>query len=129
MSITSTTTTLAARDHIPRDIADLSNHMCLFALTKGDGTLFDASSILEEDIIEICIWFGHTCPEGVLQCSMIESVMLFYTADELQVMMHRVVSALTLHEDVIRVRTSPPSATHVRAYMAVVTRELSGTQP
>ena len=56
-----------------------------FFITKGDGTLFDASSRMEEDIIEICIWFGYTDPEGVLWYSVIESVMLFYTTDELQV--------------------------------------------
>ena len=43
--------------------------------------------------------------------------------------MCRVVKASTLHEDAIRVRTSPPSATHVRAYMAVEMEEPSGTQP
>ena len=55
MSTTSATTALVARDHIPRDLVDLSNCICPFVLTKGDGTLFDASSILEEDIIELCI--------------------------------------------------------------------------
>ena len=40
-----------------------------------------------------------------------------------------VIKAITLHEEAIRVRTSPPSATHVRAYIAVVYGELSGAQP
>ena len=100
-----------------------------FQLTKGDGTLFDASSILEEDIIEICIWFGHTHLEGVLWYSAIESVMLFHTADESQIMVHGVVKASVLHEEAIRVRTSPPYAVHVRAYMTAETGEPSGTQP
>ena len=121
-------TTSAARDHIPSDISDLSNCMCMFILTRGDGTPFDAYSILEEGIIEICIWLGHTHPEGVLWYSTIESVMLFHTADKLQIMVHGVVKALTLHDKAIRVRTSPPSATHMRAYMAVVGGEPSGTQ-
>ena len=128
MSTTSTTTTLAARDHIPRDIADLSNHMCLFALTTGDGTPFDASSILEEDIVELYIHLGHKYPEGVLQYSTIKSVILFCTMDKLQITMCRVIKALALHEEAIRVRTSPPSATHVWAYMTAVTGEPSGAQ-
>ena len=66
MSTTFVATALVARDCIPSDVADLSNHICLFVLTKDDGTPFDASSILEEYIIEICIWFWHTHPEGVL---------------------------------------------------------------
>ena len=129
MSITSATTALVARDHIPSDVADLSNCLCLFVLTMGDGTPLNASSILQEDIIEICIWFGHTHPEGVLGYSRIESVVLFHTVDELQVTMLGVIKASMLHEDAMRVRTSPPSSPHVRAYIAVVTGEPSGTQP
>ena len=102
--------------------------MCLFVLTKGDGTLFDASSILEENIIEICFWFGHTYHEGQLQFSTIKSVVLFHTMDKLQIMAHGVVKASMLPEEAIRVRTSPPSATHVQAYMAVVNGEPSGAQ-
>ena len=64
--------------------------MCLFGLTRGDGTPFNASSIQEEDIIEICIQLGHTHPEGVLWYSTIEPVMLFHTTDELQIAVHGV---------------------------------------
>ena len=83
MPTTYAMTASVARDHIPSDISDLSNHMCLFVLTRGDGTLFNASSILEEDVIEICILLGHTHPEGVLRYSTIELVMVFHTVDEL----------------------------------------------
>ena len=129
MSITSAMTTLVARDCIPSDIANLSNHMYLFVLTRGDGTLFDASSILEEDIIKICIWLGHTHPEQVLWYSAIKSVMLFHTTDELQIMMCGVLKASMLHDETIRVRTSPTSATHVKAYLAAVGGEPSSAQP
>ena len=103
--------------------------MCLFTLTRGDGTLFDASSIQEEDIIEICIQLGHTHHEGVLQDSAIKLVMLFHTMDELQITACGVVMAMTLHNELIRVRMSPPSAIHVQAYMTAVGGEASGTQP
>ena len=83
MTATSPVTAWAARDDIPSDVANLSNCMCIFVLTKSDGTLFNASSILEEDIIEMCIQFGHTHPEGVLWYSAIKSVMLFHAADKL----------------------------------------------
>ena len=101
----------------------------VFILTRGDGTPFNASSFLEEDVVKICIQLGHTHPEGVLQYSTTKSVMLFHTADKLQIMACGVVKASTLHDEAIRVRTSPPSATHMRAYMAVVGGEPSGTQP
>ena len=100
-----------------------------FILTRGDGTPFNASSILEEDVVEICIQLGHTHPKGVLWYSAIKSVMLFHTADKLQVTACGVVKASSLHKEAIRVWTSPPSATHVRTYMAVVNGEPSSTQP
>ena len=128
MSTTSTMTALAASDFIPSCVSNLSNHMCLFILTRSDGTLFRASSILEEDVIEICIQLGHMHPEGVLWYSAIESVMLFHTMEELHIAACGVVKAMMLHNESIRVRTSPPSATHVRAYMAEVNGEPSSIQ-
>ena len=44
----------------------------------------DASSISEEDNIEICIMKGHTHPLGVLHYSTMELVVLFHSTDELQ---------------------------------------------
>ena len=82
----------------------------------------------EEDIIKICTWLEHIHPKGVLQYSSIELVIIFHTTDKLQVTACGVVKASMLHEEAIRVRTSP-SATHVRAYMVVVNGEPSGTQP
>ena len=63
MSTTSTATALVAQDQIPSDEVDFLNHICILVLTRGDGTLFDATSIQEEDIVEICIQLGHTLPE------------------------------------------------------------------
>ena len=37
----------------------------------------DASSIMEEDIMELCVRRAHTHPMGVLQYSTAESVVLF----------------------------------------------------
>ena len=65
----------------------------------------------------------------MLQYLAMESVMLFHTTDNMIVTVQGVVKAMTLHEEAIRVSPSPPSATHVRAYMAVVNGEPSGTQP
>ena len=39
------------------------------------------------------------------------------------------IKAIVLHEEAIAVRVSPPSTTHMRAYMAVVGVEPSRTQP
>ena len=56
-----------------------------------------------------------------------ESVMLFHFADDMLVMAQEVIKATTLHEEAIKIRTSP-SATHVRAYMVIVNGEPSGAQ-
>ena len=49
--------------------------------------------------------------------------------DKLQIVACGVVKALMLHDEAMKVRTSPPSSAHVRAYMAVVNGEPSSTQP
>ena len=89
--------------------------MCILVLTKGNGTLFDAASIQEEDIIKICVQLRHTPPIGVLQDSAVKSVMLFYSADEMQVVACGVIKVTILGKTPFKVRTSPSAATHVRA--------------
>ena len=81
MSTTSPATASAVRDQVPSDETNLQTHICVLILTKRDGTLFDVTSVLEEDIIKICIWLGHTHPMGVLCYSAMESIMLFQMED------------------------------------------------
>ena len=59
--------------------------MCILVLTRGNSTPFDAASIQEEDVIEICVWSVHTHPEGVLWYSAVKSVALFHSTDEMLV--------------------------------------------
>ena len=127
MSITSSVTASVARDQIPSNGVDLCNHMYILLLTRGDGRRFDATSIQEEDI-KICIWLEHTHPEGVLWYSTVKSVMLFHCTDDMQLAACGVITMMTLHEELITIWTSPPSATHVRAYMAVMDMEPSGSR-
>ena len=53
MSVTSSAT--APRDWEVQPPNSYHNRLLLITITKGDGTPMDASSILEEDIIEICV--------------------------------------------------------------------------
>ena len=53
MSVTSSAT--ASRDQEVPPTNSFRNRLCLLSITRGDGTPMDASSILEEDIIEICV--------------------------------------------------------------------------
>ena len=94
--------------------------MHILVLTKSNGTPFDVTSILEEDIIKICIQLGHTHPMGVLCYSATKSIMLFQSAEDMQCATCRVTKAMVLCEEAITIRASLPSAAHVRAYMAVV---------
>ena len=56
----------------------------------------DASSISEEDIMEICVKRGHTHPLGVLCYSAMESIILSHTADELKCAIHGIVKLTEL---------------------------------
>ena len=78
MSVTSSATTSRDWEVPPTD--SFHDRLCLLSITRGDGTPMDASSILEEDIVEICVQKGHTCPLGVLRYLAMESVILFGTA-------------------------------------------------
>ena len=75
MSVTSSAT--ASRDWEVPSPNSLQDKLLVVSMTKGDGTPLDASSITEEDIVEICVRRAHTHPLGVLQYSMAELVILF----------------------------------------------------
>ena len=56
----------------------------------------DASSISEEDIVEICITKGHTHPLGVLHYLPMESIILFSTTEDLNHVNHGLVDVMEL---------------------------------
>ena len=47
-------------------------------IARGNDTLFDATSIQEEDIVELCVKVWQTHPKGVLWLSVMELVILFW---------------------------------------------------
>ena len=126
ISTTSTATASATHDHIPGDEVELFNCMCVLVLTRGNGTPFDAASIHEEDITELCIEMGQTHPKGVLQFSATELVVLFHSMDEMLVMACGVTKAMALHKEPIWLPSPPPSTAHLRAYTVVRVRQPSG---
>ena len=75
MSVTSSATAL--RDWEVPSPDSFPDKLLVVSITKEDGTPLDTSSITEEDIVEICVRGAHTRPSGVLQFSMVESVILF----------------------------------------------------
>ena len=103
--------------------------MCILILMKRDGTPFDITSVLEEDIIEICVRQGHTHPLGVLCYPVTDLVILFQSADDMQCTTCGAIKATVLHKEAIVVRASAPSVTHVRVNMTAVGGKPSRTQP
>ena len=75
---------------------------------------------------KLCIELGQTHPKGVLWYSATESVVLFYSADEMLVAACGVIKAMALCEETIRVCMSLPLTSHVRAYVAVRGGHTSG---
>ena len=103
MSITSSATT--SRDWEVPSPNSFHDRLCLLSITRGDGTPMDASSISEEDIVEICIQKGHTCPLGVLQYLAAESIILFGTKEDLNWASHDLMGMMELCDEAITVWT------------------------
>ena len=80
MSTTSTLTALVACDQTVGDDPELANHICVPPIGRVDGTPFDADSLQEEDIVELCVGMGQVHPDGLLLLSVTESVMHFILA-------------------------------------------------
>ena len=79
----------------------------------------DASSILEEDIVEICIQKGHTHPLGVLCYLAMESIILFGTTDDLNHASHGSVDMTELQDEAITVQTMALLEAHVATFTLV----------
>ena len=79
----------------------------------------DASSISEEDIVEIYMKKSHTCPLGVLRYLAMESVILFSTAEELKHVSCSLVDIMELQNDAIMVKTMAPLEAHIAAFTMV----------
>ena len=75
----------------------------------------DASSILEEDIVGICVQKSHTCPLGVLWYLAAESVILFGTMEDLNWASHTLMDVMELHDEAVMVWTMAPLEAHVAA--------------
>ena len=114
MSITSSATT--SRDWEVPSPDSLCNRLRLLTITQGDGTPIDASSVSEEDIVEICITRGHTHPLGVFHYSAVESVILFGTAEDSSHASCGLADVTELHDEAITAGTMAPLETHVATF-------------
>ena len=117
MSITSSATT--SRDQEVPSPELFCDRLCLLSITRGDGTPMDASSILEEDIVGICVQKSHTHPLGVLQYLAEESVVLFSTMEDLNQVSCNLMNMMVLCDEAITVQTMAPLKVHVATFTSV----------
>ena len=114
MSITSSATAL--RDWEVPSPNSFQDRLLLISITRGDGTPMDASSITEEDIMEICIRRAHTHPLGVLWYSAVESVVLFRNLKDVNRAHHTLPDVMELCNEAVTVWTMAPTEAHVATF-------------
>ena len=118
MSITSSA--IASTDQeVPSNDSIFRDGLCMVSITRRDGTLMDASSISEEDIMEIYIKKDHTHLLGVLCYSATESVILFPTMDDLKHAHCGIIKVTELHDEAITVKAMAPLEAHITTYAMV----------
>ena len=111
---TSSSATASGRDPVPTDDPTLRARICVLIIMYKDGTLFDVTSITEEDLMQICMMLGHVHPLGVLQYLATESVALFHMADEMQQASHSAIKAMELCNESIAIKIIAPTEPQVR---------------
>ena len=117
MSVTSSAT--ASGDWEVASANIFGGRLCLISITRKDGTPMDASSISEEDIVEICMKKGHTHPLGVLHYLAMESIILFSTEGDLKCVSHGLVDMTELQNDAIMVATLAPTEAQIASFTMV----------
>ena len=90
----------------------ISLTICVLAIARGNGTLFDAHSLQEENIVELCVEVGQAHNKGVLWLLVMELVIAFGFSEEMLGTVHLVTKAMIWHDEPIKLHTNP------RAYVA-----------
>ena len=88
--------TALGRDQVPSNDSHLRTKICVFIVTRKDGTQLDVTSVTEEDIMEMCMTWGHTHSLGVLWYLAMESVALFHMTEEMQQASHSAIKVMEL---------------------------------
>ena len=102
---TSSSATGLGRDPVPTNDSTLKARMCVFIIMQKDGTPFNVTSVMEEDILQLCMALGHTHPLGVLWYLATQLVALFHMAEEMQLASCGAIKAMELHDESIAIKT------------------------
>ena len=117
---TSSSATALGRDQVPSNDPHLKSKICMFIVTRKDGTLLNMTSVSEENIMEICVMLGHTHPLGVPWYSATESVAQFCMTEDMQWASCGAIKAMELWDEPIAIQIMAPSEHHIRAYITIV---------
>ena len=115
MSVTSSAT--VSRDQDVQSPASVQDKLLVVSITKRDGTPLDASSIMEDDIVGLCVRRVHTHPLGVLWYSVVDLVVLFSNITDVNCTQHVLVDVPEFCEEAVATRTKAPMQAHVTAFI------------
>ena len=117
MSITSSAT--VSRDREVQSPDPLPDKLLVVSIVRRDGTPLDASSILEEDIVELCVRRAHTHPLGVLLYSMADSVVLFNNVTDVNRTQHALPDMMEFRDEAIMIWTMAPMEVQVTMFQTM----------
>ena len=115
MSVTSSAT--ISRDREAQSPDSVQDKLLVVSITRRDGTPLDASSITEEDIVELCVRRAHTRPLGVLWYSAADSVVLFSNVTDVNRTQHVLPDVSEFHNEAIATQTMAPMQAHITAFI------------
>ena len=117
MSVTSSAT--VSRDREVQSPDPLPDKLLVVSLVKRDGTPLDASSISEEDIVELCVRRAHTHPLGVLRYSAADSVVFLNDAAAVDRTQRALLDVTEFGEETVAIRTMAPMEGQATAFHAM----------
>ena len=117
MSVTSSAT--ISRDWEVQSPDPLPDKLLVVSIAKRDGTLLDASSISEEDIVELCIGRAHTYPLGVLWYSAADSVVFLSSAADVNRTQRALLDVTEFGDEAIGIRTMAPTEVQITMFQVM----------
>ena len=109
--------TTVSRDREVQSPDPLPDKLLVVSIIKRDGTLLDVSSILEEDIVELCVRRAHTRPLGVLQYSKADSVVFFNNIADVNCTQQALPDVLEFRDEAIAIQTMALMQAHITAFI------------
>ena len=117
MSVTSSTT--VSQDREVQSPDPLPDKLLVVSIAKRDGTLLDASSISEEDIVELCIGRAHTHPLGVLRYSAADSVVFLSSATDVNCTQCALLDVTEFGDEAVAIWTMAPTEVQITTFQAM----------